>query len=119
MIIFYLKYLPGNVYNNSLASGGADCVASLVGGLVYIKLGLRKSFTLLFSISSIGGLIIIFLGDGATVWMPIFVVLTKIGITGGFVIVYVATVDVFPTLFCATAMGFCNFGARVLTILAP
>ena len=48
-----------------------------------------------------------------------FFVLTKIGITGGFVIVYVATVDVFPTLFCATAMGFCNFGARVLNILAP
>jgi len=37
-------------------------------------------------------------------------------VSGAFVIVYVATVEVFPTLFCATAMGFCNFGARFLTI---
>jgi len=51
--------------------------------------------------------------------MPIFVIVAKFGISGGFVIVYVCTVDVFPTLFCSTAMGFCNFLARILTILAP
>jgi len=51
--------------------------------------------------------------------MPIFVTLAKFGISSAFVIVYVATVDVFPTLFCATAIGFCNFFARVATILAP
>lgn len=51
--------------------------------------------------------------------MPFFVVLAKFGISGGFVLCYASTVEVFPTLFCATALGFCNFFARVLTILAP
>jgi len=51
--------------------------------------------------------------------MPYFVVLAKFGIASGFVILYVSTVDVFPTLFCATALGFCNFFARILTIMAP
>lgn len=51
--------------------------------------------------------------------MPIFVIITKIGISGSFVTVYLCMVDIFPTLFLASAFGFCNFLARVLTIIAP
>jgi hypothetical protein len=94
-------------------------LAIAVAGLLYGKLGMKLSFTLLFSLSVIGGICILFLGESSTFWMPFFVVLAKFGIAGGFVIVYVSTVDVFPTLFCATALGFCNFFARVLTIFAP
>jgi hypothetical protein len=94
-------------------------VAICVAGLLYGKLGMRLSFTLLFSLSVIGGICILFLGESSTFWMPFFVIFAKFGIAGGFVIVYVSTVDVFPTLFCATALGFCNFFARFLTILAP
>lgn len=119
MVIFYLKYLPGNIYNNSFASSGTDCIAVLFGGLFYSKLGIKKTFSLLFSCSVIGGLLIIFIGQNNESLMPIFVVITKFGISGGFVNVYISTVDVFPTLFCGTALGFCNFFARVLTIVAP
>lgn len=119
MIIFYLKYLPGNIYNNSLASGFTDLVAVICGGWLYSRFGIKKSFTFLFSLSVIGGIIIIFLGESATVLMPFFVVICKFGITGGFVMVYCSTVDVFPTLFCSTALGICNFGARILSIAAP
>ena len=94
-------------------------VAICVAGLLYGKLGMRLSFTLLLSLSVIGGLCIIFLGESSKFWMPFFVILAKFGIAGGFVIVYVSTVDVFPTLFCASALGFCNFFARLVTILAP
>ena len=51
--------------------------------------------------------------------MPIFVVIAKFGISGGFTIVYVCNSDVFPTLFCSTAIGICNFASRLLTIFAP
>lgn len=119
MIIFYLKYLPGNIYNNSLSSGGTDLIAVLCAGVLYSRFGIKMAFTFLFSLSVIGGFIIIFLGESASVWMPVFVVICKFGISGGFVLVYCSTVDVFPTLFCSTALGFCNFGARVLSILAP
>lgn len=119
MIIFYLKYLPGNIYNNSLSNGGSDLIAVLTAGYLYGSLGIRKSFTLLFAMSVVGGLTIIFVGESRLDLMPIFVVITKFGITGGFVLVYCSTVNVFPTLFCSTALGFCNFFARVLSILAP
>ena len=119
MIIYYLKYLPGDIYKNSFASGGADVVSGLVAGFLYSKIGLKNSFSTLLSLSIAGGLIIILMGDSATFWMPVFVIITKLGISGGFNLVYVSTVDIFPTLFSATAMGMCNFVARVLTILAP
>lgn len=119
MIIFYLKYLPGNIYNNSLSSGGTDLIAVVFSGVLYGKLGLRKTVTGLFTLSTIGGLMIIFLGENSTTLVPIFVVITKFGISGGFVLCYCSTVDVFPTLFCSTGLGICNFGARVLSILAP
>lgn len=51
--------------------------------------------------------------------MPPFVVITKLGIAGGFNLVYQAALDVFPTLFCGTAIGICNFFARVISIFAP
>ena len=119
MIAFQLKYLPGNIYNNSLASGGSELVAIACAGLLYGRLGMKKSFSGLFGLSAFGGLMILFLGESSTFWMPFFVVFAKFGIAGAFVIVYVSTVDVFPTLFCATAFGICNFMSCFVTILAP
>lgn len=119
MVIFYLKYLPGDIYVNTLASGGTDMIAVVCGGALYSRFGIKKTFTFLFSMSVTGGLLIIFLGEKVTVLMPLFVTITKFGISGGFVTVYISTVGVFPTLFCATAIGFCNFFARALTIVAP
>ena len=50
---------------------------------------------------------------------PLFVGIAKFGISGTFVLLYVSTVDVFPTLFCVTALGYMNFAARLFTILDP
>jgi hypothetical protein len=119
MIVFYLKYLPGDIYSNTFASSGTDCCSVVFGGFLYKKLGIKKAFTFLLTFSVIGGIIIIFLGTTHESLMPAFVVLTKIGISGSFVNVYICMVDIFPTLFCATAFGVCNFLARVLTIVAP
>jgi len=120
MIAFQLKYLKGNIYNNSLASGGSEMVAIAISGVLYTKLGLKKSFTLLYALSCVGGCCILFLGaEAGGIAMPLFVILSKFGISGAFVLIYCSTVDVFPTLFCASALGFCNFFARIITILAP
>ena len=94
--------------------------AILLSGYLYSRLGLKKSFTMLYTLSCAGGCCILFLGKNTSgIAMPLFVVLTKFGVAGAFVLIYVSTVEVFPTLFCATALGFCNFFARIITILAP
>ena len=47
------------------------------------------------------------------------IIFAKFGITCVFGIVYVINVKIFPTLFAATALGFCNFIARLMTVLSP
>jgi hypothetical protein len=119
MIAFYLKYLPGNIYNNNLASTVSEFLAIILSGYMYKRVGLRLSFTILLTISVFGGLMILFIGVDSTFWMPFFVLFAKFGISGGFNLCYCSTVFVFPTLFCATAIGICNFFGRLITIWAP
>jgi hypothetical protein len=92
-------------------------LANVLASILYGKLGIKRSFALLFFMSSLGAVFIINFGESTL--MPMFVTVSKFGVTGAFVLVYVCSLDVFPTLFCATALGICNFLARILTILSP
>lgn len=50
--------------------------------------------------------------------MPLFCCLAMFGCSGGFTLVYVSTQDVFPVVFCATAIGICNVASRTLTVMS-
>lgn len=115
MISLYMKYLPGNIFINTIASGSAEFIAYGLGGILYTKLGIKKSYSLLYAISSLGGILIIILGTDSVTWMPVFVMISKFGIAGCFTICYISNSHVFPTLFCSTAMGINNFFSRFLT----
>lgn len=52
-------------------------------------------------------------------WMPVFCVVSRVGIAALFTQLYVVNSELFPTLFAPTAMGMCNLVARIATILAP
>jgi hypothetical protein len=115
-----MKYLPGNIYSNSISGGVAEALCIALSGPLYFKLGLKMSYSILFAISCAGGLCILIIGTSSSaIWMSVFVMLAKGGVSGCFVCSYVSTTEVFPTLFCATALGICNFVARFLTIGAP
>lgn len=47
------------------------------------------------------------------------ILIAKFGISANGNLVYVAHPDTFPPLFAATAFGFCQFFARIFTIMAP
>ena len=49
----------------------------------------------------------------------VYIIFAKFGISCTFCVLYVINVKIFPTLFAATAFGFCNFMARFVTVLAP
>lgn len=118
MISLYMKYLPGNIFINTIFAGFAEFIAYGLAGVLYTKLGIKMSYSLLYGISSIGGLFIIFLGTENKLWMPIFVMISKFGIAGCFTLCYVSNSHVFPTLFASTAIGICNFISRFLTIFS-
>lgn len=118
MIGIYVKYLPGSIFINTYASGVSEAIAYVLAGIIYGRFGFKCSFTLLYAVSCLGGLCILFFGTGWVTLMPIFVVIAKFGISGGYTILYVSTNDVFPVLFCSTAIGMCNFISRILTIFS-
>lgn len=119
MIIFQLKYIPGNIYINSMSSSLSEMVANILAGFLYKYLRIKLSFIVCFSVALLGGALILFLGVDDVKWIPVFITFAKGGIAANFTIVYIASAEVFPTLFTATALGICNFFARFLTILAP
>ena len=101
MIAIYVKYIPGSIYTNSIASGTSEIAAYILAGMIYGKLGVRYTFQSFYALSVVGGACILFLGEklAESSWMPFFVILAKFGVSGGFNLVYVCSVDVFPTLF--------------------
>lgn len=116
--MIYVKYLPGDIYVNTITSNMSQNFAALMGGFIYSRIGIRGSFSLLFSISVIGGTLILIFSQSAEYLMPLFVCLAMFGCSGGFTLVYVSTQDVFPAIFCATAIGICNVASRFLTIMS-
>lgn len=47
------------------------------------------------------------------------VMIARLGATAAQNVVYVCNSQVFPTLFCTTAMGICNVIAQTVTISSP
>ena len=62
LISFQLKYLPGDVYNNSMASSASELLAYILGGILYKKIGIRLAFCFSYLISVVGGAMILFWG---------------------------------------------------------
>ena len=119
MVKFQLKYLPGNIYTNSVSSSGAEIGGIIGAGVLYQKFGIKISFSLLFFASVIGGFLILIFGEAHKDLMPAFIMLARIGTSGAFNVVYISNQDVFPTLFKGSAMGYCNFFTRIFCTLAP
>lgn len=63
MIVFYAKYLPGNIYNNSFANSGSELLGTAISGYLYSKFGMKITFSSLLLTSAIGGVCIIILGS--------------------------------------------------------
>ena len=102
-----------------MASALAEIVGIFGGGVLYAKRGIKVSFSVIYVSSVLGSILIMIFGASHVTWMPVFVIFLRIGSSGAFNVVYIANADVFPTLFKGSAVGFCNFFARLFTILAP
>jgi hypothetical protein len=63
MVSFQIKYLPGDIYTNGIASSISEILAYFCSGLVYRYLKIRLSFCVSFAVGLVGGLLILFLGS--------------------------------------------------------
>jgi len=121
LINFEIKYMPGSIYLNVLMASVAESLAKPAACIEINRCGLKKAYLVAFSLAC-GGACMLMLSNGRydtrlVTGLCIFV--TKFGLSMAFMINYLAIVELFPTLFCATAAGMCNFLARLGTIFAP
>ena len=119
LVTFTSKYIPGNIFQNIFESSLIDIPFGILGGVAYHKLGTRLSLVLAFTISLIGSISIVFLGDANPEYVPWMMSLARGGVKVTLDICYLANSLIFPTIFAGTAFGFCNFGAKTATVLAP
>ena len=119
MVLFFLKYVPGNIFMNTSLSCVADLIAYGISGVVMHKLGVKASFIVAFLLAAAGGFLMIcfFRADGGL--MAFLVLFTKFGIAFSFNLCYISMPSLFPPEILATAFGVCNLVARFSTILAP
>lgn len=121
LINFELKYLPGSVFFNVMMSTAAELVAKPIAFIGITRLGVKKSYMLCFMIGMVGTMMILAVEGRfeSRLLMGLCLFIAKLGVASTFIVNYLSLEKLFPTLFCATAAGFCNFVARLATIFSP
>lgn len=109
-----------DVYEVAITNNVSEILAYFLSGLFYERIGVKLSLIVSFVISALGGglLLVWGLGHEESTWFFVFFLLAKFGVTCTFNINYSANSYFFPTLFAATAFGFCNFLARLFSALS-
>jgi hypothetical protein len=59
LLSFQLKYLPGDIYSNSIATTFAEIMGITLAGLMYRYVGLKLSFIVPYLIAVFGAILII------------------------------------------------------------
>ncbi|CDW72340.1 organic cation [Stylonychia lemnae] len=121
MISFFIKYLPGDIYENQSVSG-LSAFAFLFAGPISRKLDNKITLTLSFLIATLASLtMVVFmqLGISPEDGLSIFILLIRCGVNLAFCLVFVIHTQLFPPNFLATSYGICNFFCRSVTLFAP
>ena len=96
VIAFYIKYFPGNIFQNTLAFVFSDLFSYVLSGTILKKTNMKTTLILAQSISIVGSLLYLFLYQHLFL-IPIIIVLCRFGIGMSFNTVYVGNNRLFPT----------------------
>ena len=89
-------------------------IAYAVGGVLCETIGANRAINLSWAIATGAGLLLTSYGlkhDDSWIFV-VLIFIARLGVSISFNNVYLAHVPMFPTLFCATSLGICNFSAR-------
>ena len=118
LIGLFLKYLPGDIFANTLASSISELLAVSMSGLLLQWFDIKHAMSCLFIISAASGVWLIHAGNTSE-YTAVIIMACKFGIAATFNCVYIATAAMFKPNVSATAFGLCNFFARFATVMAP
>ena len=115
---YQLSYLASTfdqVYKTAFCIVMADYVNVTLSGFMIEKFGTQKTLFYSFSISTIGGLLILTYGlkNQDSVFFPILFFISRFGIGSAFCTCYYGNTKVFPKEVLASSLGMCQIAARM------
>ncbi|CAI2364771.1 unnamed protein product [Moneuplotes crassus] len=117
MISFYLKYVEGNIYINTLAGCISEIAGNFGSGFIQKWVGSKKALIVCFALSLVSATPLIFITNSTAIAVCVFS--GKFFIEGGFNIAYFVNPEIFHPLFVSFSFGLCNLVANIFTIFAP
>jgi len=120
LITFYLKYLPGNIFQNIMVASIAECTASLAIGQVVRTLGPKNAFKVTYCLFTIAAICLgLAIRLDLIKLIPIVLMISKFTSTGALAAVYMNSFVYFPNQFIGTVFGICGSTGKFVTIFAP
>ena len=120
LVSFELKYLQGDIFMNSYNSAIAEIIAKLGAGVVLIRLGVKPLFATAFIIAFLGAINLLQLSSHADpIYASILIMMTKFGVSMGWVAACLSMIELFPSSLVATAFGICNVMNKSVAMIAP
>lgn len=120
LLNFLVKYMPGDIYFNSVVSG-LSCIVMLFEGKLENTVGVKGSMIVAF-IATVISTVWLSLFDKGTSQVTLYAIvllLAKSGASLTFGLSYSIHIELFPAHFIVSSYGICNFFCRGLTIFAP
>ena len=118
--VFLLTYLITTFkeeYASGIGLGVADIIAYALSGALNSKMGVKRSLNISWALATASGLLLTTYGlshqESWVFFTLIFV--ARLGVSFSFCNIYVAHAPMFPTLFCATSLGICNFLTKIFS----
>ena len=118
LLTFFLKYFPGNIFENSFFFALSDLVAFLSMGYLLKRTSLIKALYIAFAVDFAGGVLYILFHQNIGL-VPFLICICRGGVTLTFYTVYVSPKELFPTHYIATVYGQVNVFAHAVACLAP
>lgn len=120
LVIFFVKYLPGNLYTNQIVSG-FSVIGYLITPLLTKKFD-NKWIMIFGYIVSLVFLVIMAVVESSSVselGYSIIFLLFKCGVSMVFISLFVIHQDLFQTKYLASSYGFCNTISRIAALGTP
>ena len=118
ILTFFIRYFPGNIFENSLCFALSDVFAFMLSGLVLKYTKVVRGYRLAFLISILGAVLYALFASIPSM-LPVFVTLSRIGVTMSFNLGYVSVPKLFPIKVQSTVYAVVNLFAHIIACLAP
>lgn len=112
--------MPGDIFSNSYTSAGAEIIAKLGAGVILMRAGMKPLFAMAFLISFMGAFNLLQLSSNADpFYASVLIMMTKFGVSMGWVGACLCLIELFPASLVATAFGICNVCNKLVSMIAP